>query len=462
MTLVTVATVAQGLSLQLEHDKDRRRQAETYPPWTDVPQSNWTRPNLAPLSTNITAAIIVPNCTNPSVDCSLIYPCLSNNQTKVTRSRIQTRQSPSNGIPVVETVNLRCNSRLYQPQMAMAFLANVRTWVIRVITRGHSPTSYWWDDEVILRSVRFPDGLPNLQLPEVAAALRDIEPATTFMATRSIWQIGFIMPPEILLEFSLLQATHTTGLEFADTWDLLRSLSNEPPQAIINFFNNPWLNGIGMDSRMLRLYRFTFLLAGRIDMSRVDFDEMEALWVFLTSSAVLMPYRTMTNDLAAYLRVRYPHSRIGDAWSVYAETVLHRAIATAAQMTGVARETLGRSQQTLPGHEPAPGGIWFEVENGHASLSDSNSSTAANKGTSGTSDKRGISIPRYENGTVDLFSNFNGSISSLTPEQRLTIRSWAYSIDASTFSNKVSIKDGTAYAISFGPNNISQIINGTT
>ena len=363
----------------------------------------------------------MPNCSSPSVDCSPIVQCPSSLPPS---STIKKRHAPSDSLPLV---NLRCNAALYDPRFVLVFVANVQWWMLRRINLVRDVLQVQ-----IIRTHVSPDALPNAMFSH--RRLTPSRPPTrpTLDRLTEYWTVGYVLPPELLFQFVIFRniETTTTGREFDASIDLQLSLANNPPRTIINFFNDPYVNGLGSDSHAIRLYRSLTLAAELMHWASVSILDARMLVNMLANPDISGQYNLMRITLRDYLRRRYPESRLGDEWAVYAETVYQRARASAIIASLLLEEHVRPESEAWVRffHD------YFQ-EHGNDNLRIRASS---------------------ENFT---FSSDWGT--RLPPEEQALTQSWSYPRLNYTTSSDSSPNNGKTYAFIYDSDNISILMNGT-
>ena len=198
---------------------------------------------------------------------------------------------------------------------------------------------------------------------------------------------------------------------------------------------------------MLRLYRHIFDGFEHIPIEHISYDEVNMLQEVFRNIYIVRRWNILVGDLQTYLNARYPGPQMGDRWAQYMDTIWTRTRSSVARLWIIVMRVRGLAEG-LPVVDPD--------EERHGTSEESGESEESEESDTRYREKRD-----YSHTTLDPFQNLTGADVRPTPDQERMLKSWAYPLNYSTFSHNMSYNDGTAYAIPFGPNNISQIFNRT-
>ena len=419
-----------------------------FPPWPNIPSVNYTR-KTPTFQMNDTGAILIPNCSNPTVDCSPVLACLYSPQAdEIKRSSAIDRRQLSED-PFDFFRPQRCNRALYSVEFVIQFVSSVRLWLVRRVDVNNVLQPR------LVMVYAAPGQLPDRQI--VAPGWDAVLGGQHFHTREPHWQVGFILSPDLLHEFvtiNVLSSLHRAQFEVAD--DLRLALRDNPPRALVNFFNDPHVNGLGLDSRLMHLYQNLMMQGGLMRWDQVTAEEALFMYQLVRSEDITEPFEEMRQQLALYLRARYPESRLHIEWLRYCSVILRRAEASARnavinlaeregpeQLARYSMATLLEIQRIIARYRDEHRGVSM----GRRSYSPDNVLPSSD------SWKR----DNVMSGILQSIPDFNDGVS---PEEQAMSPSWAYPVDY-TLSPNSSLTDGTTFVIPLEPENIGYLVNAT-
>ena len=428
---------------------------DNYPPWTDFPPLDYTPTSQTFQMSDAGGAILMPNCSNPNVDCSPVISCPynssdPNNSTKDSAG-IESRQvAPDRpNIPG----NLRgCNGALYDVRFVINFIAHVRQWWF--------PYTREVNGVVIAELRRYREPVGHFPRPQEEGVDDDFLPRPDSPTWRiPHFQVGYVLSPDSLLRFALFFPPDRDDAEVRDAMDLSRALHNNPPRPLVNFFNNPYVNGFGMSSRLLLVYRSLLLSAGQMDWRGLWREDAELLVDLFRNRDLRRAYNQMRDTLCDYLRRRYPNSDLAIEWLLYSSTVFHRAEASARRALGgtlpPAADARAHEFATFRVSMALGGPVDLAALFENAPMM-SESNTNWRPPPADQQHKRDNG-DLADNSTLSFFPSFDDGVTS---QEREMTSAWAYPADYSVH-NELSFMNGTAFMFPINNDTIANLTSGS-